>query len=173
MDKASQEIERLQKIIDRYKFLYSVGPAVIYVSKAYGDFGATFIGENVKNQMGYKPDDFIKDSKFWADHIHPDDRERILKDMDNLFKKGEYAHEYRFKHADGSYRWMLDEMKLIKDNNGKPKEIIGYWVDITSRKEIEKQLKEKVEELEKVNKLMTGRELEMMELKEKIKKQEE
>ena len=135
--------EALRENKKRLDFVISSSPAVVYTSKAYGDYGATFISENVKQQMGYNSEDFIKDTNFWADHIHPEDRERILKGTSKIFEIGNHVHEYRFKHKDGSYRWMHDEMNLIKDENNEPKEIIGSWLDITERKNAEAE-KEKL-----------------------------
>jgi len=59
--------------------------------------------------------------------------------------------------------------KIRKDETG---EYIGYFfalVDLTEIKEKEKELREKVEELETFNKLAVGRELKMIKLKEEIK----
>ncbi|MEK7173445.1 MAG: PAS domain-containing protein [Patescibacteria group bacterium] len=55
-------------------------------------------------------------------------------------------------------------------------EVVGHlfsFVDVSLIKKTERELREKVEELEKVNKLMIGRELKMVELKEEIKKGKE
>lgn len=133
---------------NRFEFLVTSSPAVIYTSKIYGDLGATFISPNVKKQTGHEPGDFIKDASFWANHIHPDDKQRIFKGLEQLFKKGQHTHEYRFKYKDGTYHWMRDEMSLVKDEKGKLKEIIGYWIDITERKQAEKVLKKVRNELE-------------------------
>jgi PAS domain S-box-containing protein len=111
----------------RLQHLLSSGPAVIYTCEPYSPFAATFISENVKGQMGYEPRDFVIDPKFWANHIHPDDVQRVLKDLQRLFKQGHHIHEYRFRSKDGTYRWMLDELRLVRDAEGKVMEIVGYW----------------------------------------------
>ncbi len=123
-----------EKIIERALRLISDGPAVLYACKADGDFGATFISPNIKQQLGYTTEQFLGDSKFWFNHIHPDDRDRILSELDQIFDHGSHIHEYRFLHADGNYRWMHDELRLVKDEAGTPIELIGYWTDITDRK---------------------------------------
>jgi PAS domain S-box-containing protein len=52
--------------------------------------------------------------------------------------------------------------------DGIPKYLAGYTIDITDQKKNEKALREKANELERFNNLMTGRELRMIELKKEI-----
>jgi len=128
-----QSEERLQHLID-------VSHGVTYACKAFGDYGATFISANAEEIMGYPPQAFTEDSGFWLAHVHPDEREQMLEDLEKLFEQGSYAHEYRFLHADGHYRWMYDKLYLNRDHNGAPQEIIGLWSDITEQKTTELQL---------------------------------
>lgn len=123
-------------------------PAVHYVAQASGDYGATYISPGIKRQLGYEPAQFMQDSAFWASHIHPDDRLKTLSDLNQLFDNDRHSHEYRFRHADGSYRWMHDELVLVSDNDGDPLEIIGSWIDVTARKEAEFALVERNKQLE-------------------------
>jgi PAS domain S-box-containing protein len=132
--------ESLRLANERLNYLISSSPAVIYTSKAYGDYGATFISENVVEMMGYQPHEFTDDSGFWADHIHPEDAERVFGEIVQLFEHNRHSHEYRFQHQDGSYRWMLDELVLVRDEQGEPLEIIGSWIDITEFKELQDRL---------------------------------
>jgi PAS domain S-box-containing protein len=126
-------------------------PAVLYTSKPDGDYGATYISENIREQLGYVPEDFTGDSGFWVSHIHPDDRPQVIQNVLKVFDSGHHIHEYRFLRRDGTYLWMRDEFKLVKDKRGKPRHLTGYWIDITSRKQIEQQLRERTAELEAVN----------------------
>ena len=126
----------------RFEYLLFASPAVIYTAEASGTFGATFISENIRRQLGYEPEEFTSDPSFWATHIHPEDRERIFAELPSLFEKGEHVHQYRFMHKDGSYRCMHDELKLLCDNDGNPLEIVGNWLDITESKRAEQSLRE-------------------------------
>jgi PAS domain S-box-containing protein len=125
----------------KLEFLLSAGSAVLYTCRASGDFGATFISSNVKDQMGYEPEDFVSDPGFWAGHIHPDDAPRVVKDLKHLYETGRHVHEYRFRVRDGGYRWIRGELRLVRDAGGEPGEIIGVWIDITDRKEMEEKLR--------------------------------
>jgi two-component system cell cycle sensor histidine kinase/response regulator CckA len=120
--------------------LLAASPTVIFTARPGGDFGATSISENITAQMGHAQADFLDDPSFWADQIHPDDLERTFAGMDALFEDGFKALEYRFRHKDGSYRWMYDQLRLLYDEQGEPFEIVGYWIDITERKHLEQDL---------------------------------
>ncbi len=48
-----------------------------------------------------------------------------------------HSLEYRFRRKDGSYCWVSDEQRLLKDKIGKPLEIVGSRSDVTARKEAE------------------------------------
>lgn len=117
-------------------------PTVIYTCEPFGDYAVTFVSENVSEIIGHQPADFLKNPGLWINLIHPDDKEQILNDVAFLFENDFHFHEYRFLHKDGSYRWMRDELKLIRDADGNPKEIVGSWTDITLRKQAEIALKE-------------------------------
>jgi len=126
---------------ERLKYLFTCSPGVIYSCTPSGDYGATFISENIASQLGYEAHEFIEDPGFWADRIHPEDKPRVLAGLSDLFEKGYYTHEYRFLHKDGNYRWMHDQLKLIRDSEGNPIEIVGFWMDITDRKKMEEAIR--------------------------------
>jgi len=134
--------EALQTTNERLNYLLTSTSAAIYTSKTSGDYGATSITQNVKQMMGYEPREFIENSSFWIGHVHPEDRQRLLNELPRIFEQESHIYEYRFLHKDGNYRWVCDDMKLIKDEFGSPIEIIGYWTDITERKQTEAALKE-------------------------------
>lgn len=144
-DRLLAHTEGLQRAHARLDFLLHATPAVIYAAKADGDYGATFISANIREQLGHAPEDFLNDSGFWVNNIHPEDRERVLAHQAFLFTEGRITSEYRFRHKDGAWRWMHDETILARDAAGEPKELVGYWLDITSRVVAEKG-RERVQE---------------------------
>lgn len=127
------------------QYLLTTSPAVIYSAKPDGDYGATYISENVSKVLGYAAREFLEDSGFWINLIHPEDIDRILTGLPQLFEQEVYAHEYRCLHADGTYRWLREEMKVIKDKSGKPTEIVGYLIDISDRLGVEQALRDSEE----------------------------
>lgn len=132
------EAERaIRKSESRLNFLLTSSPVVIYTSQVAGDFAATYISPNVQDLFGFEPEQFLADPHFWANNIHPDDRERVLSDLSMLMEHDRHTHEYRFLLADGHYCWVHDELRLLRNEAGEPSEIIGYWADVTERVQAE------------------------------------
>ncbi len=130
----------LQEAQERVEHLLGVSPVVIFSSRPSGDFGATFISSNIRSVFGYEPDEFTSNTDFWASHIHPDDAPVVFDNLARLFEQDYHIHEYRFLHADGTYRWVENQLRLIRDDNGTPLEIVGSLQDITERKTLEQEV---------------------------------
>jgi PAS domain S-box-containing protein len=133
-DRLLAHTESLRQSRERMEFLLSATPAVIYSARVHGDFGVTFVSSNVRAELGYDPEEFTADPGFWASHIHPDDGERVFAGLAALKKEDSHVHEYRFRHKNGSWRWLHDESMLIRDASGVPKERVGYWDNVTKRR---------------------------------------
>ena len=129
--------EALVAAQDRLVHLLSCAPAVIYSYKATGDFAPTFVSQNIKDWLGYEPEEYLENPEFWWRCVHSDDRARVEAASVNLFKRGRHTVEYRFLKRDGSYCWVIDEQHLIRDRDGEPVEVVGSWSDVTAPKEAE------------------------------------
>ncbi|MEG4037189.1 PAS domain S-box protein [Microcoleus sp. S36b_A4] len=143
--------QALQSTTNRLNFLLNYSPVVIFSSKADGDYGATFISENIKDVMGYETKAFLEESGFWMNHLHPDEVDQVVNGITNLFTDDFYFQEFRLLHADGNYRWVLEQLKLIRDRAGRPVEILGYLIDISDRKQAEVELLQAKEAAEAAN----------------------
>jgi adenylate cyclase len=121
---------------DRVEYLLARSPAVIYSFKASGDYAPTFISRNVKDLLGYDPEEYLESPDFWRTRVHPKDSDRILGEYSRLFAEGRLNVEYRFRKKDGSYCWISDELQLLRNAAGDPIEVVGSWNDITARKQI-------------------------------------
>ena len=126
----------------RLDHLIGVSPAIVYTCRTDGDFGATFVSAKVTSVLGHLPAQFTDDPAFWSKHVHPDDADRVFAGLAHLQTRDQYRHEYRFQCADGSWRWMRDEMVIERDASGKPMELIGSWIDIDDEKRKEAELAE-------------------------------
>jgi PAS domain S-box-containing protein len=89
----------------------------------------------------------------WIDLVHPEDREKVLSEITiNLEKAVSFETEFRMLAKNGSYRWIQRRGKVVeRDEEGRPIRVVGTHKDMTSRKQIEIQLREAKERAELAN----------------------
>ncbi|MBI4785249.1 MAG: PAS domain S-box protein [Oscillatoriophycideae cyanobacterium NC_groundwater_1537_Pr4_S-0.65um_50_18] len=143
--RAEQENQRLQ---ERLQFVLSESPAVIFTCRPGGDYRATFISDNIYDMTGHTSAQFLAEPSFWADHLHPDDAPQVFAELPQLLERGCHIHEYRFQHQAGHYLWIHAELRLVRDHQGTPIEMVGYLVDISDRKRFEDDQKQAEEALQ-------------------------
>jgi PAS domain S-box-containing protein len=101
---------------------------------------------NIANDTIYWSDgfqrlyDFALDEKpsreKWVESIHPDDRDRVLAQLEELFRRRlhNWSEEYRIRTANGRVRWIASHGQAFYDPSGKPKRMVGINLDITARR---------------------------------------
>ena len=125
----------------RIKHILLSSPAIIYTCRFDGGCELTFVSENILRHFGYTADECLRNRNFWREVIHPDDHAHVLAGRESFLPTGHEIREYRLLKKDGSYLWVHDEMRLIRDDQGAPVEIVGSWLDITDRKRAEDALR--------------------------------
>ena len=138
----STDIGEVKLARDRVDTLLESTGAVLYACRPEGDYGATFVSANVLDVMGCEAREFTDDPGFWLSRVHPEDAPKVIADMSRLRETGTLKREYRFLHADGTYRWMFDDLRLVRASNGAPVEGVGFWLDVTQRRTDEAQQRE-------------------------------
>jgi len=76
------------------------------------------------------------DVRWWFEHIHPDDRARVVAGIHEVIDAGAgsaWSAEYRFRLGDGTYRTFLDRGYVARDAEGRPLRMIGAMQDVTER----------------------------------------
>jgi PAS domain S-box-containing protein len=98
---------------------------------------------NVWDQVGYDCPDAPGDFAAWMALVHPDDRERLERSIEARLsgETREFGNEYRVRHRDGSYRWVLSRGVVVRDAEGKPIRFAGSCFDITDLKRAEEALR--------------------------------
>ncbi len=123
--------EELLNIRARLEHLLVSSPAVIYSAEASGDYVLTFVSDNIERQLGYAARDVLRAPRFWMELIHPEDVAGVKQALESIVRQGSQHHQYRVRHADGHYRWIYDELRLVDHGEGATPEIVGSWVDVT------------------------------------------
>jgi len=100
-------------------------------------------GDSYYTSFGYPRKDTIqKIDETWDQHIHPEDKDRVLKGIYDAIKKTSFfwSDEYRFLKADRTEVQLFDRGYMIYNEQGKPLRMVGAMMDITKLKNTEHEL---------------------------------
>jgi PAS domain S-box-containing protein len=89
-----------------------------------------------KRQLGFAEEEISPDVEEWRSRLHPEDRDRAWRILQSCREEGvaNYQAEFRLRHKDGSYRWILAQGLVEADPSGKPVRVVGSHIDFTSQK---------------------------------------
>jgi PAS domain S-box-containing protein len=134
--------EALREAEARFRALVEHIPAVVYTESPDADPAKFYLSPQVETLLGHTPAEWTWTKDFWADHIHPDDRQGALaRDAESDRTRESYAGDYRFLRKDGRWVWVHDEASFVQEP-GEEGFWQGFMLDITQRKEAEDRLRE-------------------------------
>ena len=110
----------------------------------------TFVSVGCEKLIGYQAADLVeKGYAFYGQIIHPDDRERVLADIQSaLVEKQSFETAYRICCANGAEKWVCETGGGIFSADGELEAIEGFISDITSCKQSEEDIKQSLERFE-------------------------
>ena len=131
------------------------------------DTDEIYWNEEIRSMFNYRAED-ISNGNEWKIHIHPEDFKRVSKKIVYHIKNGiqNWQDEYRFRCADGSYKFIYNRGFILFDNDNKPYRIIGAMQDVTEINKLQKSLSdEKIKrQRELANATIEGQEKERSEI---------
>ncbi len=132
---------RLQELERRYRSLVEQLPAVTYMDTADDEMSSIYVSPQVEKVLGLSADAFVTDDA-WGAHLHPEDRERGLRELREAIQAGDsFTLEYRMVRPDGSIVWIRDQGTVVKDEEGRPSYVQGLYEDISEQKWLESELR--------------------------------
>jgi PAS domain S-box-containing protein len=95
-----------------------------------------------KSMLGYGEDEVGSSPDEWRTRVHPEDLERTLEEVESHIRgvTPHFENEHRLRHRDGGYRWVLARGTAVRDEEGRPRRMLGLNTDITERKRAEQAL---------------------------------
>lgn len=118
--------------------------AIIWEADA-ATFRFTFVSQRAEALLGYPVERWLEEPRFWADHIHPADRDWAVNFCVDCTARGEdHQFEYRMLAADGHVVWVRDVVHVEVDAHKRPVRLRGVMVDITEQKRAEQRMAVKV-----------------------------
>jgi PAS domain S-box-containing protein len=145
MDDETTPRERRERESEWYSTLVAEVDDLVTVVDADGIL--TYVSPAVTRVLGYEPDDLVGHEGY--EFVHPEDRERNADALETVLSNPDESEtvELRFRHADGSWRWIEATLRNRLDDD-----IVGGVLlssrDITGREEYELEARELAEEYE-------------------------
>lgn len=151
-----QTEQRLRRREEHQSLVLRSLPIALYTASVEEDHHRLhFTNESIERITGFSPQQFLEEPQFWESRVHPDDRQRVFGELKALQESGAATLEYRWRCADDSERYFLDQAVLIRADDGQPREIFGMLFDMTERKQMETSLLH-ASKLEAVGRLTGG-----------------
>ncbi|MEK6250632.1 MAG: EAL domain-containing protein [Actinomycetota bacterium] len=138
----SAEQAREREVVEaNYRSLVERLPAIVYSAEMGEPRRWTYVSPQIKEILGFTPQEWMADPEIWLNQLHPDDRERALSQENErvLDDRDPPPIDYRLRRRDGKAIWVLDEAVLVRDESGKPI-WHGVLYDITERKQAEREI---------------------------------
>ncbi len=101
-----------------------------------------YVSPRWKEMLGHAGERLTDNPEEWLARIHPAERSQVTHAID-AHLHGETPHfeqEYRIRHREGHYLWVLARGVVVRDDSGTALRMAGSQTDITARKRAEAQL---------------------------------
>jgi PAS domain S-box-containing protein len=126
----------------RFRAMVEQMPAIVYTQiedpESTTGYRDVYISPQILPLLGVEPRAWMDDPVAWMDHVHPDDRDRLVEQIAST-KRGRFRSEYRMYSTDGTLHWFRDESVYIED----PATGVAIWqgimLDVTEVKLAEDQ----------------------------------
>lgn len=136
-------VTRDELLIERQRVSELVRDVPGVVWQAWGDPGAPsgqrldFVSGYACRLLGYEIDEWLRAPNFWLSIVHPDDRERTMRSIHELYHAGfGGVIEFRWVGRDGREVWVESHIRTIQQG-GQSVGMRGVALDVTARKRLE------------------------------------
>jgi len=130
----------LRRAEAEYRQLVSLVQAIVWRAEA-ATLALRFVSHEAEVLLGYPLAHWTEQPAFWAEHVHPEDREWAVGLRTRSAAEGRsYEAEYRMIAADGRVIWVRD---VVRSRAGERRqgELIGVTIDVTGRRQAEEELR--------------------------------
>ncbi len=124
--------ERFREIAGTIRQFFFVRSAssgrFLYVSPAY------------ERMWGRTCESLYQNPESWREALHPEDRELVVMSLREQFQGNSVKREYRIIRPDGSIRWIVADISVVRDETGQLLRFVGLAEDISDRKQAEAEI---------------------------------
>ena len=136
----AMELEHSNQLKEEMERVIHTSPVIVFLWKYEPMWPAEFVSENI-TRFGYDVDDFTSRRILYGDIVHPEDLEKMQKELSRNVESGcnAYTSEYRILTKSGEVRWVDERTVIQRAENGEI-HLQGIILDITEHKKAEEAL---------------------------------
>jgi len=139
---AAELFTRVKQAESKYRTLVEQLPAITYVVSYNGGYRPLYVSPQIQDVLGISADEWMQNPGAWKDHIHHEDRARVLDEITKCHScRHRFVSEYRMVTPDNRTVWLHDEALPLACEKDQPVVLQGVMVDVTHLKEAESALK--------------------------------
>ena len=136
-----REQAALRQATERLQHLLDASPTIVFTLRVDdGKLRPVWVSANINRMLGYTVEEALQPD-WWLDNLHPEDRQRVAGFIEPLQLTDHLVHRYRFLDRQRQVHWIHDELRLLRDAQGEPQEVVGAWLDITEQHQADERLR--------------------------------
>ena len=121
----------------KYIALLEKSPFCVYLAEGSQAGRWVYLSARFRDLLGITVGDWVGQAGQWAQRIHAEDRQRVMKEISQTLVLGLPFHaEYRMLHKSGKVVWVSDDAIPARVLD-QPERVQGVIMDITARKQAE------------------------------------
>ena len=136
-----QRQESLRESEEKYRTLVEQLPAIIFTIAPDEARTLLYVSPPAEGLLGVSPAEYLADPAIWKSQVHPDDRDRIMAEIEASFATlTPLVDEMRMQSRSGALVWFQTQARPVPDPSGRTLSLQGVLLDITDRKRVEAAL---------------------------------
>ena len=131
LNKKVKELDETNQLLE---YWVEFSHAVLYSLTCEEDqLRPTYVSKKFARLTGHERTAMIVNPDFWSTHIHSDDRQQFDTALQQLVdgSGSEQTLEYQIRHKSGEIQRVIDSMRVIRNSDDRPLEIVGAWLDLS------------------------------------------
>lgn len=141
--KSNEYGDLLMRVVRRF-------PSVAFVWLTEPGWPVSFVSENVESMLGIPAEAFLSGDVAYADLVHPDDLDHVKSELERFSGAGGpeiWEHDpYRLKRSDGSWIWVQDRTRSLRDDSGQTQGLEGIITDVSRSMQLAVRLQEALDQ---------------------------
>ena len=111
---------QLDQAEGKYEALVDALPLVTWVTEPDEPGSTLYVSRSIEELSGYSPAEWASSRDLFPNLLHPDDRERVIEELEATTNGTPVRIEYRLLARDGRIVWVREEATTVRDSEGEP-----------------------------------------------------